>query len=197
MDLDEQRIMEKVHEGMMLLELREFEEAFNIFHELYMQDIFYINVILGQFYQYGLYVEKDEEQAFIYYSEASERGYISADYYVAICYEHGIGVEKNEKHAFYLYSTVAESESACQKDALYAVARCYNNGIGVEEDERVATKYLVQAANKECAEAQYELGKCFFYGKVTVKNEEKAKYWLEQAVENGYGKAEEFLKENF
>ena len=197
MDLDEQIQLERMQEGTILIQEGKFEEAFNLLEELISDGVVYANLALGQFYQYGVYVEKDEERAFLHYSIASAHGYTSAHFYEAICYEKGRGIEKNEGIAFMLYLRVAESDSGYQKDALYAVARCYKNGIGVEEDEREATKYLIQAAYKGCAEAQYELGKCFFYGDVTVMDEEKAKYWLEQAVENGYRKAEEFLKENF
>lgn len=53
---------------------------------------------------------------------------------------------------------------------------------------------IVARAEKEDAEAQYMLGRMYYYGSlIIVKNNKKAYYWLRKAAENGHAEAMYYL----
>jgi TPR repeat protein len=52
---------------------------------------------------------------------------------------------------------------------------------------------LEDLAESDNAEAQWELGMSFRFGNLLSQNTERANYWLERAVDNGYGEAQHQL----
>ncbi|GBC22416.2 kinase-like domain-containing protein [Rhizophagus irregularis DAOM 181602=DAOM 197198] len=80
--------------------------------------------ILGYFDYYGIEINKNDENAFNLFINASEKNHILAQYFIAVdknftpgqvsigyCYEKGIGVEKDLKKAFYWYEIAANNGS--------------------------------------------------------------------------------------
>src|SRR5687767_7422945 len=86
---------------------------------------------LGNCYENGIGVKKDETKAFEYYKKSAEKGYNMAQNKLGILYE-SKGTEKDLKKAIYWYSKAAENGN---QFAQYNLGIFYENGIGVEKDE--------------------------------------------------------------
>ena len=66
-----------------------------------------------------------------------------------------------------------------------------------EKEETDYIKSLKKEANNNDADAQFELGNIYYYGKNGVKeNEQEAFYWFRRAAVNDHQEAFEFVKEN-
>ena len=53
--------------------------------------------LLGYFYYNGIGMNKNFEEAFYLFVNASEKNHVLAQYYIGLCYESGNGTVKNEK----------------------------------------------------------------------------------------------------
>ena len=102
-------------------------------------------------YQNGIGVEKNAENAVVWYKKAAEQGNAEAQCALGTCYDDGIGTEKNEDEAVKLYKSAAEQECP---EAQYKLGRCYFFGVGVERDENKAVEWYFKAAEQGNAEAQ-------------------------------------------
>ena len=65
---------------------------------------------LGYMYAYGLYVEKDEKEAFSWFRKAERKSFALARFNLGICYERGVGVIKDHKKAENLFRLAAEQK---------------------------------------------------------------------------------------
>ena len=133
-------------------------------------------------YQNGIGVEKNAENAVVWYKKAAEQGNAEAQCALGTCYDDGIGTEKNEDEAVKLYKSAAEQECP---EAQYKLGRCYFFGVGVERDENKAVEWYFKAAEQGNAEAQYALGNCYECGYSVEEDKEKAIEWYRKAAEQG------------
>src|SRR6185312_7119681 len=85
--------------------------------------------LLGLFYEYGITVEKNLNQAIYWYELSTGKNDAFAQTSLGSCYQHGIGVEKNIKKAVELYEKAVEQGNALAQSNL---GYCYQHGIGVE-----------------------------------------------------------------
>ncbi|RIA90633.1 hypothetical protein C1645_823079, partial [Glomus cerebriforme] len=67
-------------------------------------------------------------------------------------------------------------------------------GKGVVKDENKAFKYYEVLAKQEIADAQYQLGNCFYHGIGIKIDEVQAKFWYEEAIKNGNIVAKDIIK---
>ena len=72
------------------------------------------------------------EEAVNWYTKASNMGYATAQYELALCYEKGIGTKRNATEAVKLYRKAAEQQFV---EALYSLGDCFFYGIGVDENK--------------------------------------------------------------
>jgi len=63
---------------------------------------------LGECYEYGYGIEKNDVKAFEYYKKSAKQEYSYAQNKLGFFYESGIGIEKNLENAFYWFQKVAE-----------------------------------------------------------------------------------------
>lgn len=85
---------------------------------------------LGYCYEYGIEVEKDENEAFIYYKKSAKMNNSNGMYKVG-CYYLGIGIEIDKYEAFIHYQKSAKAGNSM---GIWKTALCYKYGIGVAKD---------------------------------------------------------------
>ena len=73
---------------------------------------------LGEMYQFGLGVEKDEKEAGKWYRKAAEQNVALAQYNLGVMHQFGKGVEKDEKEAVKWCRKAAEQNHALAQFSL-------------------------------------------------------------------------------
>ena len=82
-------------------------------------------------YQNGMGVEKNEENAVVWYKKAAEQGNAEAQCALGECYQQA----GNAEMAFQQYMVAARDYG--RPEAQFEVARCYQNGTGVEKTKKM------------------------------------------------------------
>ena len=88
---------------------------------------------------------KNEAEAVKWYRKASDQGYASAQYHLALCYYNGQGVTQDYSEAVKWYRKAAEQGDARSQ---YNLAICYDNGQGVTQDCSEAVKWYRKASDQ-------------------------------------------------
>ena len=150
--------------------------------------------MLGQCYEYGLGVEKNEEKAEQWYAKGAEnaKGW-SEDrldrYYIN---DSGRGIDPDDSvDAVTRYRCDAERGDAW---AQYKLGRCYHYGygeVGVNDTEgekwyRVAADSWRRRAEQGDAKAQYMLGWCHSHGFGVAQDDVECVKWYRLAAEHGH-----------
>ena len=173
-------------------------------------------------YQNGTGVEKNEENAVVWYKKAAEQCDAEAQCALGECYYQARGVEKDDKEARRWYEAAATQGNATAQymtgrlymelsyneaavkwytkaaeqecpEAQYELGKCYETGDGVDEDKAKAVELYRKAAEQGYAEAQYKLGKCYYCGDGVEMDYEEAVKWLRKAAEQGIANAQDLL----
>ena len=79
----------------------------------------------------------------------------------------------------------------CLAAAMLVFSFC---GYGVEKNYSEAVKWYRKAAEQGDADAQFNLGACYFLGNGVEKNDSEAVKWWRRAAEQGNAKAQEVLR---
>lgn len=155
---------------------------------------------LGNCYSRGWGVSEDNAKAVYWWNKAAERGNAEAQEKLGVCYGDGKGVNQDFVKAVYWFGKAAEQGNA---NAQKSLGLCYANGWGVSQDSIKAFYWYGKAAEQKKlyseavywwgkaaeqgnAEAQCELGICYYSGKgVVSKDYAKAVYWYTKAAEQG------------
>ena len=111
----------------------------NIFLNLYVVALYF----LGQCYEEGTGVSKDEKEAVKCYERGLLLNLPLCALGLANCYENGIGVDCNKEKAFKLFKRASDLED---DDGMFHLGRCYENGIGVEVDKTKALELYCRAS---------------------------------------------------
>ncbi|RIA84982.1 hypothetical protein C1645_831513 [Glomus cerebriforme] len=146
-----------------------------------------INVIENYFEK----LNKDSSEIQIGYYDSKKRELIEINnlgYY----YQYGIGRKKDEFKAFEFCLRSAEEGNVGAQNNLGYCCNCYQNGIGIEKDlEKAIYCWYKKAAENGNEIAQYNLGRCYSYGKkmkLTTEDDNKlALYKLGEFYESGKG----------
>jgi TPR repeat protein len=140
-------------------------------------------VLLGEFYEEGLYAEQDLYQAFASYKSASEVGDPMGMVKLGHCYEAGVNVEKDVKKAFTWYKRATEAGST---EGMAQLGRCYMNGIGIMDDSKIGLEWYIKSANANNLSAMYYLGDYLITGQGSrSRNATTGVEWLKKAAEFG------------
>lgn len=105
---------------------------------------------LGEMYNNGIGLPRDEKMAVSWYLKSAEQGYAEAQNMLGIMYENGAGVTLDYKKAASWYRKAAEQGAAEAQSALGAL---YVNGSGVPVSLVQALKWFTLAAS-----TGYEIG---------------------------------------
>lgn len=106
---------------------------------------------LGMFYEQGIGVEKNMEQALTCYRQAAEHGDPMAQFTLGICYFFGNGVEEDTQMALKWVQSAAEQN---WPEAQYFLGLQHFLGERVDRDLYLSLNYLRKAAENGSIEAQ-------------------------------------------
>ncbi|CAI2187412.1 7131_t:CDS:1 [Funneliformis geosporum] len=131
---------------------------------------------LGEYYEFGYVIEKDEVKAFEYYKESANLGYINAKLMLGYCYVNGIGTEINKEKGLELYDVMiddldevnywfARAAGDDNKEALYKLGEFYE--MGYDEVSRSvvrALEFYKKSANQGFINAQIKVEYYYDHG---------------------------------
>lgn len=152
---------------------------------------------LADMYYWGKVVPTDYYKAVHYLTIGYERGNMDCVPYLAYCYADGQGgVVKNVDKALALLLPY-EKEHRSQADKTGGLYRLALDFIGVAYDElgdvQKAFYYAEQAAQLGSQSSQYNVAVYYYNGQGVSVDKEKALYWAQQAVAQGYDCAQEIV----
>lgn len=141
---------------------------------------------LGKMYHEGEVDLQDYTKTFKLFKISAEQGNQYAQFYLGDMYKEGIGVNKDYRQAYLWIEKAAEqgnAEAQFELGIMSKEAQTYGKAI----------KWFNKSAENNNAEAQFELASIYHYGSLgyhgvngVEKNREKAIYWYEKALSNGY-----------
>ncbi len=108
----------------------------------------------GLMYFYGRGCKQNYEEAFKWFSKATEQGNAKAQFQLGVMYQKGYWVDQSDEEAFKWFSKAAKQGDA---DAQNELAWMSLNGIVVEKDIKRAVEWYAIAVNQEHALAQNNL----------------------------------------
>jgi hypothetical protein len=168
---------------------------------------------LGQSYESGSGVDKDEEKAVIWYKKAvyqshapaknflismAKRGHAGAQCCLGQLYENGSGVVKDHDKSVIWYIKAAEQgHDAAQQHlvvlaehghavAQYNLGRMYESGRGVAKNDTEAVRWYIKAAEQGYDRAQFSLGRMYEDGRGVEENVKEAFRWYREVAEKGF-----------
>jgi len=142
---------------------------------------------LATAYANGHGVEKDLEQAKLWFELASMQGNSTAQYELGQLFYMGQGVRKDYFNAREWWM---ESAQAGNIDAQQKIGYLYSEGLGVDRDFEQAKLWYTKAANGGHAEAQTLLGSLYHEGNRITHNYVEAFKWYKLAAEQGHAHAQ-------
>lgn len=134
---------------------------------------------IATFYDKGLGIESDYDEAIKYRSKAANLGIVDA------MYELGEHLQKNkeEKKAYEWYLKAAKQNHIA---AMANVARFLEQGIGIEKDYQNAYKWYLELAKNNDADYEYKVGYFLEKGLGVKPNYEEAYKWYFKACDKGH-----------
>ena len=115
-------------------------------------------------------------------NESLAEGNPNAAYALGTWYLHGENVDKDTAKAMVLLKRAADKNVP---EACYDLAVSYETPEGVAANPEKAFELYVKAALHGDAQSFHEVGRCYYYGIGTPRNEGLADIWLEKAEELG------------
>lgn len=162
-----------------------YKEAFELYEISYKNGSMVSAYNLGNCYEQGLYVEKDDNKAFEYYQISAKMGYSLAYIKLSKCYLYGIGTKKDEKKSFEAIKKGAKKSLDC----LSQLAYYHSSGIGVKPSQKKFYKYSKMSAIKGNTLGIYNLGVCCLFGEGCKMDIDKAINYFHIAAERKYADA--------
>lgn len=162
---------------------QDYESAFAGFRVLAEQGHPIAQLNLGLMYKSGHGTNKDYRAAVSWFTKSAKVGYPRAQRELGVMYLDGLGVQKNLEDAEVWFRLAAEADDAWGQ---YFVGL-----LSIGKNNRQSFEYLLKAANKGLASAQYQLGMMYGIGTEAIpKDEQISYYWFLLARIGGYKDAE-------
>lgn len=143
---------------------------------------------MGQIYSEGKDLDKDDEQAAIWYRKSALQGHAGAQYAMGNLYFDGDLVKKNFKTALAWFTKSADQGNP---DAQLLLGMMFLDGTGTKQDYEKSLIWLLKSANQGTSLAQLQLGVMYVNGKGVEKNYDEALLWLTKAGDQGLKEATE------
>lgn len=140
--------------------------------------------VLGNLYDEGEYLPKDNDKAFENWEQSAELDYSEGFTNLAYAYLRGIGCEKNVNKSIELYKKAADKGSGFSAHFLYV--NYYKGENGVPRDLELAKKYLLKAAKLNDPNGCYNLGQAYYQGIMVDKSIEQAFVYTKKAADMGH-----------
>ena len=152
---------------------------------------------LGECYANDWGVAESDEEAVKWYRKAAEQNNADAQYSLGWHYEHGAGVRQSDEEAVKWYTKAVNQGDEYAKKALellnqkmaYEKGKQYYNNKNYTE----AVKCFREAAEKNHAGAQNNLGDCYYYGKGVTQSYEEAVKWYRKSAGQDHAPAQNSL----
>ena len=142
-------------EGMKLYKEKEYDRAFEKFHDAatlgHPTAMFYAGVC----YHNGEGTEQDSVKAFRMFRSAANIGEITSMHNLANCYAKGYGTARNDSLAVKWYRAAADSGYI---KSMTVLAKCYEEGVLIEKNSEKSYEWYCRAAEKNEPYALYKLG---------------------------------------
>lgn len=138
--------------------------------------------VLGQMFNNGIYVKKNNEKGEAYIKEAAEAGYSPALYREGVLAER----EQDYKKAVDCYYKSAQSDYS---PALVKMGIISERGEIISRDEDAAFYYFNRAAERGSARGCYGLARCYEQGIGTAISRKNAMKYFKLAATSGYSDA--------
>jgi TPR repeat protein len=137
-----------------------------------------------------------KEHSTDYYRQAAENGQATAQYQLGLLYKQGKGgVFQDDALAIHWLRRAAEQGVVEAQNELGVFYQANPNHPQPDSQaDAQAVEWFQNAATQDYAEAQYRLGLSYKVGRGVPKNTNQAKYWLQQAAEQGHQLAQDTLK---
>ena len=166
-------------------------KAFELFRKVAEQGNSQAQNWVGGYLQEGLGgIDKNEQEAIIWFGKAAEQGLADAQYNLANCLSNSPAYE-NKLQAYQWYKKSAEQGCAAAQNM---VGLYLSNGWdNVTKNEKEAVKWFKKAAEQGYDVAQHHLGECLFYGKGIAEDKAEAYKWLKKSAEQGHAAAQYHL----
>lgn len=156
--------------------------------------IAYAQYNLGVIYHQGIHVERNESEAEKWYIMAAHQDMVDAQFALGMLY-YG-----DDCSTYGCANSIPWIEAAAEQGhngARNLLGNIYLSGEeGMTIDYQKALKWYRLAAKDGFAEAQFNLGWMYYYGRGVTKNNSIAVMWLKMAADQGNVKAMEFIEAN-
>lgn len=171
-----------LEEGIAAANIGDFERAYKEFK--FLADLGYGPGIyqLGQMYESGHGVIKNQRKAAELYEQAVKKNNADAMFSLAVMHEEGRGVKADLQRAVELYKAAGKKGLAA---AQFNLGVMYTNGEGVLKDYNTAVDWYRKAAAQNYTLAQFNLALMYYNGQGVQKNIEKSYIWNTIAEFNG------------
>lgn len=156
-------------------------EAVTVLHSLAAAGHLRSFISLGECYEEGFGVMKDENKAFQCFLTAAERGDDTAQVKVGMRFKDGIGTGKDEKQAVKWYRKAAEQNNS---DGQNAMGVCRMRGVGLRKDEQKAITWFRKAASFGSARGRFNLAFYTEQGRGTETDAKVATVLYRKAAED-------------
>lgn len=183
------------HVGLELLDMEKLGEAYAVFCrgiELSPQNVM-LQFALGQAFDLGIGVEKDDSQAVEWYQKAAEQGLIVAIFLLAQKYEFGEGIQHDSEQAIRWYRIAAEGGLPEAQFALGEHYLCEEEHVPNHLEE--AAFWFHKAAEQGHSNAQLRLAGMHEDGLGIPQDLGAAEYWFRKAAEQGNVQARASLEQ--
>lgn len=147
--------------------------------------------ILGNYYEVGEIVDKNEQKSLKLYIDSAKIGYVSAQEKLGDVFRHGLlGSDESPKKSFNWYLKAAEKG---RSSAQFYVGYYYASGYGVKKDAKLAFEWYAKAAEQKNPAALNNLAICYQYGKGVEIDLTKAVLYYEESAKSGNTTAQKNL----
>ena len=133
---------------------------------------------LGQIYDRGVEVKKNETEAASWYRKAAEQGYAAAQNNLGSLCQFGEGVPRSDAEAVKWYQKAVNQGYA---EAYANLGFMYNRGLSVSKDPTNAVTLYRTAADKGSLVGMLNLGVCYWQGNGIAQDLVQAYMWIDLA----------------
>ena len=143
---------------------------------------------------HALVVNNEVEKAKSYLSEAADRGYPAAEYYLGLYHEKGWTKKVDLGKALQWYLSAAKNG---HRDAQFSLGRMYETGRGVEKSAIEALRWYKRSAEQGHTVAMYATGTMYYGGGGIQENLKLAASFIKDAAEDGLVQAQHSLAQMY
>lgn len=132
-------------------------------------------------------VERNEEQAAMWYRKAAEQGHLNSQFNLGVIYAKGRGVKQDYREAYKWYGKAAEQGDTSAQATL---AFMRQKGVGIEKNNTDALALYRKAAEQGHVNSMYNLGDMHANGTGVEINYAEAFNWYQKAAQRGHANAQ-------